>query len=199
MGWFGFGGRKEKQTNTLIELGLHDQLGISEQSYRESIPPLIKIPRSERWFHSLPVLVEPRLVVDKIIDASPVGNFLANTPGSPIVEVVELDGLASAPYWIWCNVFHVEQKGLSAVQFNSVRYSDQRGLCLTEGIFLASHYFKKIRRRKLTLPGTVYDDRTGNAVVPILEPSLVGLTVDYFDAKRAHPEFHCASCYWPQT
>ena len=185
------------QSDLLVRLGFPAALGVSEAEYREAVPPLPPRPpgtHAERF--PLPVLVEPRLTLRECLQRSRVAEFLSKTGGDSLLEASEAAPFGAGPYWIWCNSGGPYQ-GKSVAEVKDRLPAGERWLTATECIFLAVQQRDRLRNQPLFCAGSLFARAGEPQTAVVLEPSAVGVTIDWTSVTNAHPHYGCVSCVWP--
>ena len=181
----------------LVRLGFPAAAAGADPSYGESVPPLPPRPpgrHGERF--SLPVLIEPRLTLKVCLQKSRIAEFLSKSGGDRLLEARDAAPFAAGPYWIWCNT-GAPYRGKSVAEVRDLLPPGERWLTATECVFLAIHHRDLLHDQPVFCAGSLFSREAEFDTAILLEPSAIGLTVDWTNVTNAHPRYGCASCAWP--
>ena len=185
------------QIDKLVHQGFPNAIGCTEAEYRQSVPQLPPPPPGKHGKKfPLPVLVEPRLTLEQCVEKTGIGDFLTNFGGECLLEKKEVEQFSRGPYWVWCNC-GTPYLGKSVAQMKDRLPAGERWLTATECVFLAAHHPDRLSNQSLFCPASLFTRDTELDTVVILEPSIVGLTIDSASVNNSHPRYGCASCAWP--
>lgn len=131
------GERNEKswptQVETLIRLGFHAALGMTEDEYKATMPAFQPQPPAFKGRFETPLLIDPRVSIFKQLDLLGINTSLTSSELTKL-SLAEKQHEGNIPYQIWMHFSKMgESKGL--LDLNKFA-DDERPLTVTQGLAL---------------------------------------------------------------